>query len=63
MERIKINPILIILILLAGVLLWILCSFLYIPIGRIIHRIARNAIDEMNKNDNENEQKEKLNDK
>lgn len=56
------NPTLIILVLIAAVVLWFLLSFAFVPIGKIIHRIGKDAMDEMNKDDkNEKEETEKEN--
>lgn len=57
------NPVLIILILIAGFLLWLICSFLYKPIGRFFRRFwedAKEAINykETNKNEINNNEKE-----
>lgn len=56
------NPILIILILLGGALLWLLCSFLYRPIGKFFSRLitdAQEAMSDENKNNEEKEGKER----
>lgn len=53
------NPVLVFLIIIGGFLLWLICSFLYKPIGRFFGRLADDAIEamtefeEINKN-NEN---------
>lgn len=52
------NPILIILILIGGGLLWLLCSFLYQPIGKLFKRLWDDAKDSMfNEEEKENEKK------
>ena len=54
------NPILIVLILIAGFLLWLICSFLYKPIGKFFGRLwedageAINYEETNNKTNNEN---------
>lgn len=45
------NPILILGICVAGFLLWLVCSFLYIPIGRLFTRLAKDAKDAIEKTD------------
>ena len=51
-----------IIIILAVVLLWFLLSFTFFPIGRFFHRLGKDAIDEMNREDKkdkkENEKKD-----
>ena len=41
------NPVLVFLILIGGFLLWLICSFLYKPIGRFFGRLADDAIEAM----------------
>ena len=43
------NPALIILIVIAAILLWFLLSFAFNPLGKLIYRIGKDAVDEMNK--------------
>lgn len=53
------NPVLIILILLGGALLWLLCSFLFRPIGKISKKLIDDAKEAMSDDDkNNNEEKE-----
>ncbi len=50
------NPVLVILVLTGAVLLWFMMSFAFIPIGKIIYRIWKNAVDKIDtkeKNDKE----------
>ena len=49
------NPVFVILVLLAVIALWFLLSFVFFPLGKIIYRIGKDAIDEMNREDNKNE--------
>ena len=56
-ERREMNPAFILLVLLAAVVLWFCLSFAFRPIGRFIYRIWKDAVDEINKND-ESEEKE-----
>ena len=46
------NPVFIILVVFGVILLWFLLSFAFRPLGRIIYRIVKDAIDEMNKEEN-----------
>lgn len=55
------NPALIILVGIGAMLLWLLCSFLYRPIGRVAKRLvndAKKAMFEETTNENEKETKE-----
>ena len=46
------NPALIILIVIAAILLWFLLSFAFNPLGKLIYRIGKDAVDEINKEEN-----------
>lgn len=50
------NPVLIILIVLVLVAIWFLASFLYKPLGKLVHGIWKEAVDTMNENDEENKE-------
>lgn len=52
------NPAFVILVLLGVVILWFLLSFAFMPFGRFLYRIWKDAIDEMNKDDKEGKEKE-----
>ena len=56
------NPTFILLVILVAILLWFLLAFAYKPFGKLLHRIGKDAMDEINNNDNEekenNEEKE-----
>ena len=52
------NPAFIILVILGVILLWFLSSFVFIPLGKLVYRVVKDAIDIMNKDDDE-EEKEK----
>lgn len=52
------NPAFIILVILGVILLWFLSSFVFIPLGKLVYKVVKDAIDIMNKDDNE-EEKEK----
>lgn len=54
------NPVLIILILLGGALLWLLCSFLYRPLGKIAENLFKEAKEAMEE-DSKNSKEEKEN--
>lgn len=41
------NPILVFLIIIAAIFLWVICSFLYKPIGRLFNRLFKDAKDAM----------------
>ena len=43
------NPVLIILIIIGAIILWFLLSFVFYPFGKLIYRIWKDAIDEMNR--------------
>lgn len=51
------NPVFVFLVIAATVALWFLLSFAFRPIGRFFYRIWKDAVDEINKND-ESEEKE-----
>lgn len=49
------NPVLIILIFIGGGLLWLLCSFLYRPIGKVFKKLWDDAKGSMFDEEKENE--------
>lgn len=49
------NPAFAILVILVCVAIWFLASALYKPIGKFIHRIGKDAIDELTEEEKENE--------
>jgi hypothetical protein len=53
------NPAFVIIVLLVAILLWFLLSFVFYPLGKLIFRIGQDAIDEMNREDNKNNDNEK----
>lgn len=53
------NPAFIILVVLGTTLLWFLLSFVFIPLGKLVYRVVKDAIDVMNKEDNEKEKETK----
>lgn len=52
------NLVFIFLVILAAVAVWFLLSFAFRPIGRFFYRIWKDAVDEMNKNDESEEKKD-----
>lgn len=52
------NPAFIILILLGAVVLWFLLSFVFYLLGKIVHRIWKDAVDEINREDEGEEKKD-----
>lgn len=51
-------PVFYLLVIIGVVVLWFLLAFMFKPVGRFFHRIYRDAIDEMMKEDNNKEIKE-----
>lgn len=51
------NPTFVILVILAAIAIWFLLSFAFRPIGRLFYRIWKDAVDEINKNDESEEKK------
>lgn len=47
------NPVFIALVILSAIALWFLLSFLFRPIGELFLKIWEDAMNEMNKNENE----------
>lgn len=45
------NPVLIILIVIGAVILWFLSSFVFYPLGKLVFRVWKDAMDEINKED------------
>lgn len=52
------NPVFVFLVILIAVLLWFLLSFAFFPLGKILYRVWKDAIDEMNKKDEKEKEKE-----
>ena len=52
------NPVFIILVLLAAVLIWFLLSFVFFPVGKLAYRLYKDAIDEINREDDGNKNEE-----
>lgn len=51
------NPALLILIVLILVVLWFLLSFLYKPLGKLVHGIWKDAVDIINEDDEKSNEK------
>ena len=51
------NPVLVFLIILGTIILWYLLSFLFYPLGKFFNRIHKDAINEMNRDDEESNNK------
>lgn len=52
------NPVFVLLVVLAAAAVWFLLSFAFRPIGRFFYRIWKDAVDEINKNDESEEKKD-----
>ena len=46
------NPVFVFLVLVGAVVLWFLLSALFYPFGRFLHRIWKDAVDEINREEN-----------
>lgn len=46
------------LIVLAAIALWFLLAFVFVPLGKFLYRIWRDAMDEMDRDGNEKENEE-----
>lgn len=55
------NPVLVFLVIVAAIILWFLLSFVFVPFGRFISRIGKDALEEMNKDENNKEKGERRN--
>ncbi len=53
------NPIFIVLIIVAGILLWFLLAFAFKPLGKLLIRLWDDANDSINKDNTKKEEKEK----
>ena len=51
------NPVFWLLIILAAVALWFLLAFVFYPLGRFLWRIVSDAIEELNKDDKNNDER------
>ena len=50
-------PAFVILVILGAVLLWFLLSFVFFPLGKFVYRLWKDAIDEMNREDQKEKEK------
>ena len=55
------NPALLILIVLILVVLWFLLSFLYKPLGKLVHSVWKDAVDIINEDDEKSNEKGEIN--
>lgn len=52
------NPVFVFLVFLGAILLWFLLSFVFYPLGKFLHCLWKDAVDEMNREEkNEKEKK------
>lgn len=49
------NPVLVAIVLIGATLLWLICSFLYKPIGRLFGRLLQDAAEEILSEDESDE--------
>lgn len=47
------NPAFIILVILGTILLWFLLSSVFIPLGKLVYKVVKDAIDIMKRDENE----------
>ena len=47
------NPVFIFLVILGAVIIWFLLSFIFYPLGKLIYRIFKDAVEEINKKEND----------
>lgn len=52
------NPVFIFLVLVGAVILWFLLSALFYPFGKFLHRIWKDAADEINREENKDKENE-----
>lgn len=52
------NPAFVIIAIIAIIALWFLVSGLYRPLGTLLHKIGKDAVDAMNEEDKNKEQKD-----
>ena len=48
------NPVFMLLVILVTILLWFLLAFAYKPFGKLLHKIGKDAMDEINENEEKN---------
>lgn len=54
------NPVFVFLVILGAVILWFLLSFIFYPLGKLIYRFYKDAVDEINRDEtNETKKDEK----
>lgn len=47
------NPVFIFLVILGAVIIWFLLSFVFYPLGKFLYRIYKDAVDEINREEND----------
>ena len=47
------NPVFVLLVILGAVIFWFLLSFIFYPFGKLIYRIFKDAVDEINRKEND----------
>ncbi len=55
---VNMNPVFIFLVLLAAFIVWWLLAFIFYPLGRFIYRIGKDAMNEINREDNKKKDEE-----
>lgn len=53
------NPVFILLVILAAIAVWFLLSFAFRPLGKLLYRIWKDAVDEINKKESEEKEDER----
>ena len=56
-EKKEMNPVFYLLIIIAAIVIWLLLSFVFYPLGKMCYRIWKDAIDEINRKDENKETK------
>ena len=52
------NPVFIFLVIIGSVIIWFLLSFIFYPLGKLIYRIFKDAVDEINRKENDEKETE-----
>lgn len=52
------NPVFIFLVIIGAVIIWFLLSFIFYPLGKFIYRIFKDAVDEINREENDEKETE-----
>lgn len=51
------NSVFVFLVFLGAILLWFLLSFVFYPLGKFLHRLWKDAVDEMNREEKNEKEK------